>query len=134
MEAKELRIGNYVNDHLGRIQKVSETRSDSYICYLSNGTKLKYKLNTTKPIPLTEEWLVKFGFEKYKDTFQFKIETIPYWSLGKEKQGCLKIYLTKTKKWKVGNLANKSIDIYSVHQLQNLYFALTDKELKINKL
>ena len=133
MKAKELRIGNYVNfkfhKDCGGVKGIEVFISDLEII-LHNNSKSEYYT----PITLTEGWLVKFGFEKYKDTFQFKIETIPYWSLGKEKQGCLKIYLTKTKKWKVGNLANKSIDIYSVHQLQNLYFALTDKELKINKI
>jgi hypothetical protein len=121
MEAKELRIGNYVKDHLGRIQKVSETRSDAYICYLSNGTKLKYKLNTTKPIPLTEERLVKFGYNRdvediiritYKkdDSFINNIITIM--------DG--KFYFHS---W-FGNL-----EIKYVHKLQNLVFALTNEEL-----
>ena len=69
MRAQDLMIGNYVHDHLGRVQRVAEIREDAYICYLSNGTKLKYRLNTTKPIPLTEEWIFKFGFveKDYED-------------------------------------------------------------------
>ena len=115
MDAKELRIGNYVKDHLGRFQKVSETRSNAYICYLSNGHKLKYKLNTTNPIPLTEEWLVKFGFVKDK------------LEVGLYHFNDLEIFLPNYFTWKTQFLNN----IKHVHQLQNLYFALTNEELKL---
>jgi hypothetical protein len=129
MEAKELRIGNYVNDHLSRVQKVSETRSDAYICYLSNGNKLKYKLNTTTPIPLTEDWLLKFGFEKGKDEYNFNgfdledRNTDQFLSVDKiiklkNNFGC----------WYVGTYLR---ELKHVHQLQNLYFALTGEELNL---
>ena len=127
MEAKELRIGNYVKDHLGRVQKVSETRHNAYICYLSNGHKLKYKLNTTKPIPLTEEWLVKFGFidrERlyisgyYNVLFVFEDDM----SIG--------IYDNPNKEGQRYLVPNYEITEH-LHQLQNLYFALTNEELTI---
>ena len=129
MEAKELRIGNYVKDHLDRVQKVSETRSDAYICYLSNGTKLKYKLNTTKPIPLTEDWLLKFGFEEkcsIKNRFinradfelEFQGDKVAYCVWGGEDAPHLTQFFGHCK---------------YVHQLQNLYFALTGEELTIKQ-
>ena len=119
MEAKELRIGNYVKDHLGRVQKVSETRSDAYICYLSNGTKLKYKLNTTKPIPLTEEWLVKFGF--LLDLHHHRRLT---YSLNR-----ITTYKQDGVFW--CDILWDCLELKHVHQLQNLYFALTNEELII---
>lgn len=75
-----------------------------------------------KPIPLTEEWLVKFGFEKsiyhcdiyelnkngFEISFDFKDRVI---------NGCY--------------LECIELDIKYVHQLQNLYFALIGKELTI---
>jgi hypothetical protein len=123
MEAKELMIGNYVKDHLDRVQKVSETRSDAYICYLSNGTKLKYKLNTTIPIPLTGDWLLKFGFKKPAHSWI-----------------CDKFHLSEWDKyplhWIVSFNKNNAVIVLKlkyVHQLQNLNFALTGEELTIKQ-
>ena len=133
MDAKELRIGNLVKDHLSRTQKVHEVRNDSYICYLSNGSKLKYKLNTTKPIPLTEQWLLDFGFEKSEKgsvSIQFNIGENPL-----TKDWIMQLVWLKT-------LPDYNLEeslfyrngfhkLYYVHQLQNLYFALTNTELTI---
>ena len=128
MDAKELKIGNYVKDHLGRVQKVSETRSNAYICYLSNGHKLKYKLNTTNTIPLTEEWLFKFGF--------YYGESIDYGYLWlKCKMGEFYVRPSYLGGFYWGfdydNEINGQNNIKHVHQLQNLYFALTNEELKL---
>ena len=112
IEANELRIGNLVFDHLGRVQTVAETRADAYICYLTNGAKLKYKLNTTKPIPLSEEWWLKFGFEELYDDGEFYKDGFHYMDK--------KLYFYTS-----------SIPIEYVHGLQNLYFALTGDELQL---
>ena len=64
LKANELRINNLLYDNLGRIIKVSEIREEHIIFYLSNNSKIKHTINSFKPIPLTEEWLLKFGFEK----------------------------------------------------------------------
>lgn len=66
VDVKELRIGNWVSDHLARWQQVADIRAEegAYICYnQSNKAKLKYKLNTTNPILLNEEILLGLGFE-----------------------------------------------------------------------
>lgn len=55
MEARELRIGNWVNNNEEDYQITSAT-----IAQLERGG------STAIPIPLTEEWLVRFGFECYK--------------------------------------------------------------------
>lgn len=78
-----------------------------------------------EPIPLTEEWLLKFGFEKSNNNTEFYT-----FDLSK-----LSIHL-KSKQYADGRtyfnswcIIEKQIEY--VHQLQNLYFALTQEELKI---
>lgn len=137
ISANELRIGNYVTDHLGRTQKVAETRSDAYICYLSNGVKLKYKLNTTQPIPLTEEWLLKLGLKRGG------YDMIEVWHPDKPRFVMVG-YLDDEEDndylgWNYNHegtteeeYGSSRIYIRYVHQLQNLYFALCGEELKLN--
>jgi hypothetical protein len=79
------------------------------------------------PIPLSEEWLVKFGFKKTVEVT---------WSFGYEKE--YNVYrkedLTyngiQAAWWYNGLLKNQP---EFVHQLQNLYFALTGSELTIKE-
>ena len=65
------------------------------------------------PIPLTEEWLVKFGIIEANESHvkRIKIET---------DFGELMFYID-----------NRLPQLKYVHQLQNLYFALTNTELTI---
>tara|TARA_R110000764_G_scaffold197250_1_gene282329 strand:+ start:398 stop:748 length:351 start_codon:yes stop_codon:yes gene_type:complete len=116
MEAKELRIGNYVNfefhKDVGGIEKVGVFLSDiENLIY--GGNKSKYYT----PIPLTEEWLVKFGF-KFLNGYGFPM-------VGN--------YLQKEDGTYWYNVNGNFIDIDHVHQLQNLYFALTNEELIIKQ-
>ncbi len=64
------------------------------------------------PILLTEEWLKKLGFKPLKNDFQMK-----------------GLIIHKRKR---GFIVRRSIQqLFYVHQLQNLYFALTGSELEI---
>ena len=107
MKANELRIGNYVNDSIGLIT-------------IGLNGNIKFA-DAYHPIPLTEEWLVKFGFEKTTK-----------WNNVQHTKGILQIrnlYILFVKG------RNQSwINLKHVHQLQNLYFALTGEELTINEL
>lgn len=137
MNASELRIGNLVkinNDFL------PETHGKTYIVYKLQKTfdfdfppsagivSVTDKVNTysqfdqfIEPIPLTEEWLLKFGFELSKthctlwmgNGFPFIIEKI-------------------TDYWWVCDM-NITSKVYYVHHLQNLYFALTGEELTLKE-
>ena len=49
MKANEIRLGNYVFDNLGGTLKIKGINTESDLSHL-------------KPISLTEEWLLKFGF------------------------------------------------------------------------
>ena len=102
MKANELRIGNYVYDTLGKVNKI-DLEAITYI--------VKEPHNQVKPIPLTEEWLLKFDMEL--------ISKITY----SPKEGLLRLSNGDTK----GTLLIPHIKY--VHQLQNIYFELTGKEL-----
>lgn len=126
MKAKNLRIGNLVShpraeyDIITRIDCTDKQRGES-VCFenTNNGYWLyDDKCNEiVKPIPLTEKWLLKFGFEKddylyYKDSFTYNI-------ISKE--------LYYKSKYPI-----KAKDIKYVHELQNLFFAITGTELELN--
>ena len=106
MKASELRIGNWVM-YNSKIQ-VNENKIRECVDHPDRFT----------PITLTEEWLIKFGFEYSDlngDSGLWKIP--PFQIYGKYNQF---IY-------------DYRLDINYVHQLQNLYFALTGQELNQNK-
>jgi len=106
MKANELRIGNLVLDNVGLPLTMTAG-------YFGNTSWIE-------PIPLTEEWLLKFRFV-----------------LEQKKPNVYTKYGLQFRVWE--NTVVSFIDsrrdhrqIYTVHQLQNLYFALTGKELIIN--
>lgn len=110
MKANELRIGNCY-DQFGNINQVDWIT----IKELSNAPDSQL---WCKAIPLTEEWLLKFGFEKkegYYDRYYYSIDGMN-----------IKIDddMFETE---VGECLYKSIKY--VHQLQNLFFAINDEEL-----
>ena len=117
MEASELRIGNYVNDRFD---------SQVIVCDITHtGINLNYgystiSINELKPIPLTEEWLLRFGFVKIRGLHLCK-----GYSLNSGE------YLVYIDDRGVYLKTNKNIFIKYVHQLQNLYFALTGEELTL---
>ena len=102
MKANELRIDNYL--HGGQVCVITERT-----VFFRDDKKYcyKYSADEVKPIPLTEKWLFK----------------MPDWFRERIKDGFFNYY--------DGN-DTKSIDIDYVHTAQNLYFALTGKELEFN--
>jgi hypothetical protein len=107
MKASELRIGNYV-----QLEGLKRPIRVSIIDTTETSTDTK-----AKPIPLTEEWLLKFGFKKDFNGYYF---------------GLLSFSITRNNEFMicVNDRPTETI-CYSVHQLQNLYFALTGKELTL---
>lgn len=78
-------------------------------------------VNDLSPIPLTEEWLVKFGAVKTFENWQFTISV-----------GAITLHFRRSTQWysELGGIYLGS-KIQYVHQLQNLYFALTGNELEL---
>jgi hypothetical protein len=124
MKASELRIGNLVNLMLNH--KDFET-----ICV--DVTDLINILHggVYEPIPLTEEILLKLGFKNIDIGGNFitytDLEHNYYLQIDVRKNDRKYLILDNS----VDELrAFSMVDIEYVHQLQNLYFALTGEELK----
>ena len=121
MDARELRIGNLISlNWNGLIDKevlpILEI-NEKLITTEHNGITLTSRIEDVKPIPLTEEWLVKFGFRKIMG--------------GYYKQAGYKIIIWPTMQITFEYMENELREIKAIHELQNLYFALTGKELEI---
>lgn len=82
-----------------------------------------------EPIHLTEEWLVKLGFKLGAS----EIGSAYYHKGVGIYDFCIRFYrVTQSLYFCLGNEQNSSYEPkYFVHQLQNLYFALTGEELTI---
>lgn len=125
MKPTELRIGNWINT----IEGPAQVREITDYERLAAGTdKRVVDLQTAGPIPLTEEILLKAGFEKhyneYHRTDQFTRKDFKL-ILRSEK------YEGYTPCSHLEYLYSKGERLKYLHQLQNLYFALTGKELEI---
>lgn len=137
MKTQELRIGNYIYKKIHKkdtpLTVVEVLSIDGYFDVLdvknSEGyITEKFPLNDFERIPLTEEWLLKFGFEE-KITKTLFTNLIHF-----QNKNCW-IYLIKDGfEFEIitGDERHKLYKTYKyVHQLQNLYFALTGEELTI---
>lgn len=123
MTANELRIGNLV-DLGNRIAKVIEIGHLACVVVdLEESQDTLEDYERTKPIPLTEEWLLKFGFEINR---QSKEEN-NIWRCYSE-EGFFEIEQIGDGFFLDDN-ACYGTELNYVHQLQNLYFALIGEEL-----
>lgn len=128
MKTSELRLGNLVQ-YGGTTAKVCQIEKSFFYCETDgNDFFTRDGEPGAKPIPLNEEWLLKFGFEKIKD---FDVYT-NVWEF-KGFMVSLGDYINIHVDW-----ADDGVDNYhsivgyeelNVHTLQNLYFALTGEEL-----
>ena len=118
MKANELRIGNIINsDIIATVITQENIEWATFNAEMFTG------------VPLTEEWLLKFGF-KFKNLGNF------FFKYGGELQ--YQVVIRQHKRYFSGEHLSFSCDITShdikyVHQLQNLYFALTSEELETTK-
>lgn len=120
---EELRIGNWVNgSHNGFSKDVVIYDFDRNSIQHTDETNNALPLSSFMPIELTEEWLIEFGWIKY-DKFLSKT-----WA---ESGLEVIVFSTYYEKYRYQLAKGRSKVLYSVHQLQNLYFALTNKELTI---
>jgi hypothetical protein len=119
MKANELRIGNLT--YRIEVKNKNNTVIDDITIYdIERIQEVHDKTFTYEPIPLTGEWLQKFGFQT-EQSFVYELDDITI----NTSRGLMCIF-TKCKN-------NVEIEITEyVHQLQNLYFALTNKELEYN--
>jgi len=117
MTKQELRLGNYIIDDVGRVVEVTHLTLNCIEAKPINDSGIKWTtVFRARDIPLlTEDWLLKFGFEN-QDENRYWLEPIFLFHYGDG----------------VKYLANqRHVNLFYVHQLQNLYFALTGEELTI---
>jgi hypothetical protein len=116
IKIEELRIGNYIcvnnNGHPCRVTEL--TTMSCTVESIKENNKEPY-VKTMNSIPLTEEWLLKLGFEYKENLKWYSIDGMYIRKDGDEFET------------EIGECLYKTIDY--VHQLQNLYFAHNDEEL-----
>jgi hypothetical protein len=130
MKAQELRIGNYLkNDVVVKI--------DAKIIF-----NIWAEAEDYEPIPITEEWILKFGFEMFdylvSDVFDDDFVYIAYKLMLKNKKSYYTICNRRTDYFDfcLKVIWAEEIQLSAikyVHELQNLYFALEGEELEINQ-
>lgn len=136
IKANDLRIGNFVLDRGNKILTIDRFWGNKIECDIKgmpdkseSGVQVYLHpftedIDCLIPIPLTEEWLLKLGFEYRKeilfDGWYSKLINYNSIRIFKDENGFFKYYSSITY-------------IQHVHQLQNLYFALTGEELTIKE-
>jgi hypothetical protein len=126
IKPEELRIGNLVWNPVQKIPVKVDLRLLAQI-------DRDYKSNLDKDlhfqaIPLTEEWLIKLGFKQEVNSKMVKFWRIEGLTIYHE------YYLHNVEdnlEWFFLSSSEYKIRIYSLHQLQNLFYSLTGEELKL---
>lgn len=128
MTPNELRIGNkiqYSDD--GTVFEVEQIYSDG-LDVKNDNEETYIEIEYFEGIKLTEEWLLNFGFAKFGSFYSvfygsnYHSFTIP------SNEGDLRFVIDEHG---IITTSIKYNHIRHVHSLQNLYFALTNKELTL---
>ncbi len=115
MNVRDLRIGNYLCDpEIGQ--------KHEFIVSAHDLLEMATEHNEYRAIQLTEEWLLKFGFEYYGgNTSESHYQIIP----------------DDLREFNLNHIHDSNqfffsdVEIKTIHHLQNLYFALVGEELKV---
>lgn len=119
IDVKELRIGNYVlpiNDS-GREAKIGTVFAINNNFVSVNGNNNPYDNHRIEPVLITENILSKCNFVK-----QERGDTVVYYNPLME----LDAY------FRLNRVDYYNIEVKYLHQLQNLFFDLTGKELEVS--
>jgi hypothetical protein len=123
MKSTELRVGNIVKYAKGVYAFAGEETEI--------GNIIQGETDFYEPIPITEEWLLKFGFTKDNyGTFYIKeFDKDKNWLWVKIQKDGIGVALNLFNEKPITYLNT----IYFVHTLQNLFFALACEELEIKQ-
>jgi len=138
MKATELRPGNlinktsYVRGCPNTIVTLNGVNNQGFLNVTHLGEKVRLRAQSIhyfEPIILTDEWLLKFGFVYVGefDEYRYRDETNWFGICDDCDSNGTKFYFFERQ-----NMS--TVVIESVHQLQNLYFALAREELTIKGL
>ena len=141
MKENELRVGNMIELYGKEVTVIGIDRTlhgDYHVTYNDGVTDYRVAryLDQFNPIPLTDEWLVKFGFVEVFEhrnhgtikSFELKAanDSTIISQLRPDEKDLIWVSITDCD---YEGYVLTSID--KVHQLQNLYFALTGEELTL---
>ncbi len=119
IDIKELRIGNsFIDIQTGFHVVITNINHDGYVRIFGGGNTVGAHISELKPIELSEDVLFKHGFKKDEGDFYFK--DILY----------LYEHHTKCNVFQIdGYSSAETPSFLYLHEIQNLYFSLTKKEL-----
>lgn len=133
MNAQELRVGNWVK---------RDSQPDGFVVDGASILRCERHEEWYEPIPLTPEWLEKFGFEvnegdggtfkNWRQTYSLKIMDECYIEISKRNNNFGISQCEKDNNIR-RNLIAFNRQLLYIHRLQNLYFALTGTELTIKE-
>lgn len=128
MDARELRIGNYVRrnglDEIRRVVELTNSTVNHVHYGIPDSEFGLYDDEDFEGIPLTAEWMTRFGFDYHYDAYRRNINKgfpLRMWLTVRVFADSVEVYI----------LHKHGLSIAYVHQLQNLYFALTGEELEL---
>lgn len=118
IESKDLRIGNNLlwGSTIVQISSIHEDNTIRFWDANKINTVGCFKINAFNPIHLTDEILLKCGFEMNRLSFSIKFQLNNF-------------IIFKIDDYFYAKPIGVKISLNSLHQLQNLYFALTGEEL-----
>lgn len=139
INVKELRIGSYILADFGKVDGVKQIEvfqiNESGVIYDEHSNE--HCDVFLQPIPLTEEWLLKFRFEnmdKYINTIGQRINGKFGLMRCDWSDGECSYNLFRTPNGDLTYFRHGDIPVIEhVHQLQNLFFSLTGTELTIKE-
>lgn len=130
MKVEELRIGNLFKGDFGDdVYEVAYITPGTEMCVWIKGKNSFVKEADLEGIPLTEEWLVKFGFVRFDN---FMRGTVAFRLKGFYGEGLVE----NNGAWFLLDYELNDVNesgIEFVHELQNFYRALTGKELEVKE-
>ncbi|MFP3835344.1 hypothetical protein [Chryseobacterium sp. SIMBA_028] len=120
MDSKQFRIGNYINFG-STLSEITGVMAEEIMFKYNTGGEDRYALLQTPGInliPISEEWLLKFGFLKVLDHPVYRLDGIQIEFNGVDSEWAVDLFSGKT-------------DVDYIHQLQNIFFAIKGKELTL---
>jgi hypothetical protein len=125
MKASDLMIGNWIINGIGEeFQANAQTIGSFFVG--------EYTVGPFEPIPITEEWLVKFGATEHPNDIHpdRTLYFIGRFLVAISKRGLVAFGIPRVEN---GFMDRLLCEVRYVHDLQNLYKALTGQDLTIKE-
>lgn len=128
MKASHFRLGDFAQDQNGNVLEVAALEGDNIEFTVVDRSKFPLPDGwQAQPIPITQDWLLRLGFNKYDGKGSFYFHSILKWAKFH--------YNSRTNicEFAVNNDASV-FNVKYVHEVQNIFFSCTGVELQIKPL